>query len=84
MDSYKSEVCGLCNGKGRSPDSPCPACNGQGTVLVHQPALACPRCGGKGRARSESPSFYFTPLCVDCGGTGWTMTRRVKQELPPE
>ena len=71
---YQSEVCGLCQGKGTHPKHPCPACDGKGCVLVHQPALHCPRCGGNGRAKAAEESFYYTPLCIVCQGTGWVMT----------
>jgi DnaJ-class molecular chaperone len=38
--SYGPEVCGLCRGNGTNPDHPCPACDGQGTVMARQPALS--------------------------------------------
>jgi DnaJ-class molecular chaperone len=70
---YAREVCGLCQGKGTHPDHPCPACNGQGSVLVRQPALHCPRCGGNGKAKTNDPAFYESPLCAACKGTGLVM-----------
>jgi DnaJ-class molecular chaperone len=72
--SYGPEVCGLCRGNGTNPDHPCPACDGQGTVMARQPALSCPRCGGDGRAETSDEAFYHSPLCLVCRGTGWVMT----------
>ena len=72
--SYGPEVCGLCRGNGTDPDHPCPACDGQGTVMTRQPALSCPRCGGDGRAKTSNEAFYHSPLCLVCRGTGWVLT----------
>jgi len=74
QNSYAPEVCGLCRGNGTDSHQPCPACHGQGTVLVLQPALHCPRCGGDGKAKTSDQAFYYSLLCVVCQGTGWART----------
>jgi DnaJ-class molecular chaperone len=72
-NSYSPEVCGLCRGNGTDPDHPCPACRGQGSVLVHQPAIHCPPCEGDGKAKTSDEAFYNSALCIICQGTGWAM-----------
>src|SRR5262249_50725682 len=46
---YAPELCGFCRGIGGRAKTPCIACRGRRTVLVHQPPLTCPRCGGTGQ-----------------------------------
>ena len=55
--------CAYCEGKGDTGSGPCRACDGQGNVLVAQPARKCAQCEGKGRK-----SAY---RCNSCRGTGW-------------
>ena len=75
MNAYAPERCGLCgDGAKREIEHPCPACNGKGTVMVHQPPLRCPRCNGNGRAKPNDDLKYRFDLCVVCLGTGWVMT----------
>jgi hypothetical protein len=72
---YAPEKCGYC-GDCYPPDTqrPCPACEGKGVVLVHQPSIRCPRCAGDGKARGSDDLRYRSNLCVVCLGTGWVMT----------
>jgi DnaJ-class molecular chaperone len=76
VDSYEAEKCGFCQGNGGAPEipHPCPACEGKGTIMVHQPPIRCPRCSGTGRAKLNDDLKYRSKLCVVCLGTGWVMT----------
>jgi DnaJ-class molecular chaperone len=58
--------CNYCGGDGKDFASTCPVCNGQGSVLVVQPAVKCATCGGDGKD--------FTSRCKACGGSGWAHT----------
>jgi hypothetical protein len=73
---YAPEKCGYCEGNSHAVgnDHLCPACQGKGTLLVHQPSIRCPRCAGNGRARQSDDLRYRSNLCVVCLGTGWVMT----------
>lgn len=67
--NYSPETCGWCNGSGEddgSRDRPCRICDGQGSVLVAQPANNCAWCDGKGADRIESDK-----TCRACDGCGW-------------
>ena len=69
---YLLEVCGFCDGVGGTAKERCPARKGNGTVLVHQPALKCPRCNGSGKP--EKMRLYFSDVCTVCRGSGWVLT----------
>lgn len=71
--NYASEMCAHCEGLGGSSDSPCIACNGVGTVLVHQPPFKCPRCNGEGKAAHQAMALFHSDHCLVCQGTGWVM-----------
>ena len=63
--NYAPETCAKCGGRGRVGGYDfCPACGGQGSVLVAQPARRCAKCGGRGRVGGYD-------FCPACGGTGW-------------
>ena len=71
---YAPETCAWCNGSGgvgSLPISRCPACGGQGSVLVAQPARRCKWCNGSGGVGSLPIS-----RCSACGGTGWAHALR--------
>lgn len=68
---YVLEDCGSCTGTGYSCGKLCPACEGNGKVLVVQPSIKCPRCGGDGRATDRT--IYSYPFCTVCYGTGWAL-----------
>ena len=74
--NYSPETCALCGGTGKSRwpllYDYCPACGGQGSVLVAQPARTCALCGGTGK--SKWPLLY--DYCPACGGTGWAHALR--------
>ena len=70
---YAREVCGSCTGFGRIQDSTCPACKGERSILVHQPARRCPRCKGNGRADESEPSVRCYGVCTVCIGSGWAL-----------
>ena len=74
---YAVEPCGLCKGLGGGREEPCVACNGKGSVLVHQPAIKCPRCGGHGDGTpaTKHSLMYSSNVCVVCRGTGWALTK---------
>jgi hypothetical protein len=72
---YALEFCGLCKGLGGSREEPCVACNGKGSVLVHEPAIKCPRCGGDGKPTTKRSLIYSSDVCVVCRGTGWVLTK---------
>jgi DnaJ-class molecular chaperone len=59
--NYEPETCAYCGGSGHKAGR-CPACGGQGSVLVAQPAQKCAYCGGTGHKAGRCPA---------CGGTGW-------------
>jgi DnaJ-class molecular chaperone len=59
-------TCNYCRGTGKDFTQPCPPCNGQGSVLVVQPAVKCATCRGTGKD--------FTSRCNACGGSGWAHT----------
>lgn len=70
--NYAPETCALCGGDGHYPSygSICPACRGQGSVLVAQPARRCALCEGDGHYPS------YGSICRACGGTGWAHALR--------
>ena len=72
---YASEMCALCKGLGGSSEAPCPACMGEGTVLVHQPPLKCPRCKGEGKGSHQAIALFHSDLCLVCHGTGSVIVR---------
>lgn len=57
------ETCAYCKGRGWVFVIPCRVCNGQGSVLVAQPARKCSRCQGSG--------IGVFLRCKGCSGTGW-------------
>ena len=72
---YQPEDCLRCNTTGTDRYSAadgnrhkCPACNGQGSVLVAQPSRKCAYCRGTGINPDDDTA---TPVCVSCSGTGW-------------
>jgi DnaJ-class molecular chaperone len=72
---YSLEECRRCDGRGQVPESgTCQACRGNGSVMVHQPAISCPRCGGSGAAQPGDGLAYDSSLCTVCLGTGWVRT----------
>ena len=66
--NYAPETCAYCRGSGVSGLIRCPACGGQGSVLVAQPARRCAYCGGSGESGLVR--------CPACGGTGWAHALR--------
>lgn len=71
---YVLEDCAWCAGTGNSAGGGCPACEGNGKVIVAFPSINCPRCGGNGRATERAAYSY--PLCTVCCGTGWALLVR--------
>ena len=71
---YIMEDCAWCAGTGHRAEDGCPACQGNGKVLVSFPSINCPRCGGDGRATERTTYSY--PLCAVCCGTGWALLIR--------
>jgi DnaJ-class molecular chaperone len=72
---YAPEKCVACLGTGNIPGhSPCPACEGIGTVMTCQPPLTCPRCKGTGQHTSGMFLLINSEFCVICRGTGWVLT----------
>ena len=67
---YAVEVCCFCKGFGSTSANPCPACNGNYLVLVHQPALKCPKCNGTGQPERS----HGLQVCIVCRGFGFVMT----------
>ena len=69
--NYETKKCALCHGRGRKQgiiSSPvCEACNGQGSVLVVQPAKKCALCRGSG----VKMGVWSSSPCAACGGSGW-------------
>jgi DnaJ-class molecular chaperone len=68
---YAQEVCTCCAKTGYSSGGLCPACNGDGTVLVQQPPTKCSQCRGRGM----NAAGYYAQLCTLCWGTGWNLKR---------
>jgi DnaJ-class molecular chaperone len=64
--NYAPETCARCVGIGHNSGR-CSACNGQGSVLVAQPARQCAWCCGTG---------HNSGRCPVCGGTGWAHVLR--------
>ena len=77
---YALEVCGFCEGFGRTEDSSCPACKGKRSVLVHQPGIKCPRCKGTGRPDSSEPSVRCYRMCTVCLGSGWALNQVTREQ----
>ncbi len=77
--NYKPETCAFCRGVGKvqSPGTgnltSCNSCNGQGSVLVAQPARVCSFCNGTGRVQSAGTLTQTS--CNSCNGTGWANWR---------
>jgi DnaJ-class molecular chaperone len=67
---YSLEQCVQCAGTGYR----CPACEGNGLVLVRDPATKCKHCEGTGLERNRSRADSL--ICVTCYGTGWDMVVR--------
>jgi DnaJ-class molecular chaperone len=67
---YAPETCAWCEGNGKFGEyhDVCLVCNGQGSVLVAQPAHKCPQCDGSGSVYLDE----FRDRCKTCGGTGWS------------
>lgn len=66
--NYAPETCASCKGSGAgAPFEACSVCDGQGSVLVAQPAHNCARCAGMGKDKWGGP-------CEACGGSGWAYT----------
>lgn len=99
--------CAFCGGEGRvdvarasraDPDgeSPCPACGGSGSVLVHpvhgSKVGLCGFCGGEGRVdreRGNKPAPDAATPCPGCRGCGYrgrdddALTTIVRAPQPP-
>ncbi len=67
---YAPETCAWCQGSGKYGQygDICLVCNGQGSVLVAQPARKCPQCGGSGTMIVKG----IADRCKVCNGTGWS------------
>jgi hypothetical protein len=76
---YAAEMCAHCKGLGGTSEAPCPACMGEGTVLVHQPPLKCPRCNGEGKGSHHAIALFQSDLCLVCHGSGWVIVRNRNQ-----
>lgn len=66
QSNYAPATCAYCSGAGNISGNPCRACEGEGSVLVAQPARECAHCQGKGRKSAYRCNF--------CRGTGWAHT----------
>ena len=64
--------CIECKGTGYSKweGGKCPACRGNGSVMVTQPPQKCLECEGTGLMSGEEGR------CPTCGGSGWAGTLR--------
>ena len=71
-----SAKCAWCKGSGRERDvdTYCPACVGNGKVVIDSPAIRCDSCSGKGEERDG-----YT-RCRKCNGTGWKMVENERRE----
>ena len=67
---YAPETCAWCEKSGRYKEYQdlCLVCDGQGSVLVTQPAHVCPHCEGKGTVLAGD----YHDRCKVCGGAGWS------------
>jgi DnaJ-class molecular chaperone len=67
---YAPETCAWCQGSGKYGQygDLCLVCNGQGSVLVAQPARKCPQCGGSGTMMVKG----IADRCKVCNGAGWS------------
>lgn len=67
---YAPETCAWCQGSGKYGEygDLCLVCNGQGSVLVAQPARKCPQCGGSGTMMVKG----IADRCKVCNGAGWS------------
>ncbi|MFQ5674910.1 MAG: DnaJ C-terminal domain-containing protein [bacterium] len=80
---HKDLICQSCSGSGSASSkgpSPCPDCNGSGTVAMAKGAFAvkrpCPRCLGRGQIVSEP--------CAQCNGTGKVKgTKKYSMKIKP-
>jgi tetratricopeptide (TPR) repeat protein len=82
MRNEAPETCAWCKGSGYSETESlwdlagarmkCPVCNGQGSILVIQPAKMCSTCNGNGRV---SGFLGAESKCSICGGSGWAFTK---------
>lgn len=63
------EKCAYCDGDGTQFATRCPACGGEGSVLVAQPARQCGTCDGTGNK--------FAQRCEVCDGAGWAHVVRL-------
>lgn len=76
-NQYENKNCAFCQGSGRTEafldlftKQLCPACGGQGSVLVTPPARNCAYCSGRGKI-DHIFDLFFTKRCPACNGTGW-------------
>jgi DnaJ-class molecular chaperone len=73
---FDSKKCTFCRGSGKVGifldlfTEMCPACGGQGSVLVTSPAKRCAYCNGQGKV-DHLLDLFFTKPCPACDGTGW-------------
>ena len=61
---YQPASCRICDSSGKDGYSTCGVCNGQGSVLVAQPASTCGTCQGTGKDSYSS--------CKACSGCGYS------------
>ncbi len=79
----KNEICSTCEGTGAKPGtkkSVCPACKGQGQVVMSsgffRMAQTCSRCHGEGKIIQQA--------CPTCRGQGYErVTRKIEVKIPP-
>ena len=62
--------CAWCKATGSVEETACPACNGQGNVMVLHPAIGCLACKGTGGS-TKNPSSAVAVRCGVCAGSGW-------------
>ena len=74
------ETCNWCERSGYDrvrADGKCHVCDGEGTVLVLQPAEPCESCYGTGTDRDpiRNPYRETDYPCFACAGSGWAHVR---------
>jgi len=86
IDIPSAELCRVCQGSGVNPlagNRKCLKCNGTGEIretkkmgfMTFIERRACPACDGRG--------IPLEALCKNCGGTGYTRSRkRIKLKIP--